>query len=280
LDQRDGFLHFSTGEQLEETARLYYKGARDIFLLTCKVDAFPEVKFEPSKSGSRKGLFPHVYGELDLKQHVLRRTECPLGLDDLLLLPPLNEDDESPPSIASSGCPSPPSSGDECMTPPSPPSSPPPEVAETCEDPPLLPVAAPPAMARGSEQGPFQPQNTKPPSVSELLLFAFALVQVFVFFLAEMDSFTSATGVGLIGALSGGWLALGLLCVVKCPVKIVAKAQLVAAVLSIFFCSKVYSFLLLFSCSVVVGLLSIPLWMIGALDMLAMFVQRHRTNRT
>jgi uncharacterized protein (DUF952 family) len=273
LDQADGFIHFSTAEQLSETARLHFKGTRDVLLLVCAAECFGDkLKFEPSKK--RSGLFPHLFGTLNPEKDVLKVLECPLGLDDELLLPPVSEP-SSPPSMASSGCPSPPSSEEECATPPSPPASPP--SVELHEDPPLLP---PPAVVRQQEQqGPFQPQNMKAASVSEILLFSFALVQFFVFLLAEADSFTAARGVGLIGAASAGWLVLGLLSVVKCPVKVVAKAQLVAAFLSIFFCSKLISFFLMLSAGAVVGLLSIPLWMVGALDMLFMFVQRHRNNR-
>ncbi len=194
----------------------------------------------------------------------------------------------SPPSPLSSGCPTPPSVDDDaaCETPPSPPATPSPRLsprAEVHDDPPVLPAAsialAASAPRAGAEPGPFAPQNVKHAPLSELLLFAFALVQVVVFLVVEADAFTTVRGLGLLGAFTGGWLLLGLVSVVKCPVAIVTKSQLVAAFLSVFFCSKLLAFLLLLSTGAVVGLLSVPVWLRGSLDLLFIFAQR-KNNRS
>ena len=63
-DRADGFLHFSTAEQLTGTLARHYADAQDLVLVA--VDAAtlgPALKFEPSRDGA---LFPHLYGALPL----------------------------------------------------------------------------------------------------------------------------------------------------------------------------------------------------------------------
>ena len=63
-DRADGFLHFSTAEQVRGTLERYYSGASDLVLLA--VDPLPlgpALKFEPSSGGA---LYPHLYGTLPL----------------------------------------------------------------------------------------------------------------------------------------------------------------------------------------------------------------------
>ena len=75
IDLGDGFIHFSTAEQLEETLRLHFEGVENLLLLTidgCRLD----LKWEPARTGS---LFPHLYDILPLSM-VLRVN--PLLLDD------------------------------------------------------------------------------------------------------------------------------------------------------------------------------------------------------
>lgn len=63
-DLADGFIHFSTAEQLAETAAKHFAGQTDLVLLT--VDEAPlgeALKYEPSRGGA---LFPHLYGPLPL----------------------------------------------------------------------------------------------------------------------------------------------------------------------------------------------------------------------
>jgi uncharacterized protein (DUF952 family) len=62
FDISDGFIHFSTAEQVEETAAKYFAGQDGLVLIA--VDAAvlgEELRFEPSRGGA---LFPHLYGYL------------------------------------------------------------------------------------------------------------------------------------------------------------------------------------------------------------------------
>jgi len=63
-DRADGFLHFSTAEQLAGTLARHYADANDLVLVAVDTDAWgPALKFEPSRGGA---LFPHLYGALPL----------------------------------------------------------------------------------------------------------------------------------------------------------------------------------------------------------------------
>ena len=63
-DARDGFIHFSTGPQVAETARKHFFGQRALFLVEIDADALgPALRWERSRNDE---LFPHLYGELDL----------------------------------------------------------------------------------------------------------------------------------------------------------------------------------------------------------------------
>jgi uncharacterized protein (DUF952 family) len=62
VDVRDGFIHFSTRRQLEETLRRHFAGRRDLVLVRfAAVDLGERLRWEPSRGGD---LFPHLYGEL------------------------------------------------------------------------------------------------------------------------------------------------------------------------------------------------------------------------
>jgi uncharacterized protein (DUF952 family) len=64
IDARDGFIHFSTGAQLGETAAKHFAGASDLVLIAVNGDALGvSLKWEPSRGGDR---FPHLYGALPL----------------------------------------------------------------------------------------------------------------------------------------------------------------------------------------------------------------------
>ena len=63
-DRADGFLHFSTAEQLMGTLARYYAGASDLVLVAVDAEALgPALKFEASTGGAR---YPHLYGPLPL----------------------------------------------------------------------------------------------------------------------------------------------------------------------------------------------------------------------
>ena len=82
IDLRDGFIHFSTSEQLDETLRLHFEGVQNLLLLTidgCKLD----LKWEPARNGN---LFPHLYDILPLSA-VLTVNPLLLGDDGCHILP-------------------------------------------------------------------------------------------------------------------------------------------------------------------------------------------------
>ncbi len=78
VDVADGFIHFSTAEQLCETARRHFAGQSDLVLVAVEAKALGErLRFEPSRGGA---LFPHLYGDLDLAA-VRGVATLPLGGD-------------------------------------------------------------------------------------------------------------------------------------------------------------------------------------------------------
>ncbi len=75
VDRRDGFIHFSTAEQLAETAAKHFAGLPDLVLVSVDTNALGDpLKWEPSRGGA---LFPHLYGDLPLEA-VLRAVPLPL----------------------------------------------------------------------------------------------------------------------------------------------------------------------------------------------------------
>ena len=75
IDIRDGFIHFSTTEQLDETLRLHFEGVEKLLLLTIDGRRL-DLKWEPARNGT---LFPHLYDILPLSAVL---TVDPLLLDD------------------------------------------------------------------------------------------------------------------------------------------------------------------------------------------------------
>ena len=76
-DRRDGFIHFSTGEQLAGTAAKYFRGQTGLALVAFDAEALgPALKWEASRGGA---LFPHLYGDLDPR---LAKWVRPLPLDN------------------------------------------------------------------------------------------------------------------------------------------------------------------------------------------------------
>ena len=63
-DVRDGFIHFSTRDQLHATIERHFAGESDLVVLEVDADRLGEsLKWEPSRGGA---LFPHLYAELPL----------------------------------------------------------------------------------------------------------------------------------------------------------------------------------------------------------------------
>ena len=84
VDRADGFIHFSTAEQVAETAARHFAGQDDLLLVAVAADALgPALRFEPSRGGA---LFPHLYGDLPLSA-VRSVTDLPLGRDGRHVFP-------------------------------------------------------------------------------------------------------------------------------------------------------------------------------------------------
>lgn len=74
-DSRDGFIHFSTAEQLAGTLSKHFAGQPALFLVAVDPANLNEtLRWEEARDGS---WFPHLYGELDLV-HVVKVIELPL----------------------------------------------------------------------------------------------------------------------------------------------------------------------------------------------------------
>jgi len=79
-DRRDGFLHFSTGDQVRASAAKHRRGVGDLLLVSVDAALLGDaLRWEPS-AGSRPGLFPHLYGPLPLAA-VRGVVPLPLGPD-------------------------------------------------------------------------------------------------------------------------------------------------------------------------------------------------------
>lgn len=62
VDLADGFIHFSTAEQVRETAAKHFSGQNDLVLLAVDEDMLgAALKYEISRGGL---LFPHLYASL------------------------------------------------------------------------------------------------------------------------------------------------------------------------------------------------------------------------
>ena len=62
-DRRDGFIHFSDGEQVTGTAAKYFAGQSGLVLLTVDPGRLADLRWEKSRGDA---LFPHLYGPLEL----------------------------------------------------------------------------------------------------------------------------------------------------------------------------------------------------------------------
>lgn len=63
VDLADGYIHFSTAEQVKETAAKHFAGQTDLLLVAFDADLLGDaLKWEPSRGGA---LFPHLYAPLD-----------------------------------------------------------------------------------------------------------------------------------------------------------------------------------------------------------------------
>lgn len=76
VDLADGFIHFSTAQQVVETAAKHFAGQSDLVLVAFSSDALgAALKWEVSRGGA---LFPHLYRPLELAEVVWDKS-LPLG---------------------------------------------------------------------------------------------------------------------------------------------------------------------------------------------------------
>jgi uncharacterized protein (DUF952 family) len=84
-DRRDGFIHFSTGTQLDTTLTRHFLGEDNLVLAAVdSSDVAADLKWEESRKGER---FPHLYAALPLEL-VRAAMELRRGADGRFALPP------------------------------------------------------------------------------------------------------------------------------------------------------------------------------------------------
>ncbi len=87
-DRADGFLHFSTKEQIAESAARHKAGRTDLVLLAVDVASLGDaLKWEPSRGGA---LFPHLYGDVPLSA-VRAAVPLKVGPDGRHVMPGFGE---------------------------------------------------------------------------------------------------------------------------------------------------------------------------------------------
>ncbi len=87
IDLADGYIHFSTSEQVAETAAKHFADESGLMLLGLDAEALgDDLKWEPSRGGA---LFPHLYRVLRAED-VLFARDLPLkdGVHDFGELSP------------------------------------------------------------------------------------------------------------------------------------------------------------------------------------------------
>lgn len=85
VDMNDGFIHFSTAAQAQETARRHFAGQSDLVLVAFDVAQLgPQLWWEPSRGGD---LFPHLYAALNPADALWQQTLA-LDADRVPIIPP------------------------------------------------------------------------------------------------------------------------------------------------------------------------------------------------
>ena len=66
VDLADGFIHFSSAEQVRETAEKHFAGQEDLLLVAVEADGMGELlRWEKSRGGAD---FPHLYRPLEVSE--------------------------------------------------------------------------------------------------------------------------------------------------------------------------------------------------------------------
>ncbi|MEE9388014.1 MAG: DUF952 domain-containing protein [Paracoccaceae bacterium] len=78
IDLADGYIHFSTGATVADTARKYFADVEGLILVVLDSEDFGQyLKWEPAREGV---LFPHLYRKLRMAD-VMWHADLPLGAD-------------------------------------------------------------------------------------------------------------------------------------------------------------------------------------------------------
>ena len=78
VDRADGYIHFSTSAQVQETAAKWFAGRDGLTLVAVDPATLgADLRWEPSRGGA---LFPHLYRRLTMEAVVWSRP-LPLGPD-------------------------------------------------------------------------------------------------------------------------------------------------------------------------------------------------------
>jgi uncharacterized protein (DUF952 family) len=86
IDLKDGFIHFSSAEQVAETAAKHFAGQENLLLLHVDTGRLGDrLTWETSRGGA---LFPHLYDTLALSA-VTKVEALPLGPDGFHQFPAL-----------------------------------------------------------------------------------------------------------------------------------------------------------------------------------------------
>jgi len=84
VDLADGYIHFSTAQQVRETAAKHFPGQDGLVLVAIDESQLHDsLKYEVSRNGQ---LFPHLYGPLAMSTVVWCRP-LPLGADGSHVFP-------------------------------------------------------------------------------------------------------------------------------------------------------------------------------------------------
>jgi uncharacterized protein (DUF952 family) len=85
IDEKDGFIHFSTAEQAVETASKHFSGIHGLVLIKINSESLGDaLKWEKSRNDA---LFPHLYGLLH-PANTEWVADLPLGDDGAHVFPP------------------------------------------------------------------------------------------------------------------------------------------------------------------------------------------------
>jgi uncharacterized protein (DUF952 family) len=88
IDLHDGYIHFSSADQMRETAARHFAGQSDLVLAAVNASALGDTLiYEVSRGGA---LFPHLYAPLDLK-HVRWVKDLPIDAHGKHIFPDIAE---------------------------------------------------------------------------------------------------------------------------------------------------------------------------------------------